>query len=128
MSIPYLLYRFSDFQKALTRRKEDTVKGKYAKATINKYLKALLDDGFMEIKLSKEYRFKPLYHITKEGQLAFLEMRLTDTIETLASVESLTAVLLSKPNILEEWRKATQTAIRGIAKAEDLPLEENIQH
>jgi len=76
------------------RRKEDTIKGKYAKATVNKYLKALLDDGLMEIKLSIEYRFKPVYHITEEGQLAFLEMSLSDTIETLGSVESLTAVLL----------------------------------
>lgn len=38
----------------------------------------------------------------------------------------LTTVLLSKPDILEEWRKATQTVIRGIAKAEELSLEEKV--
>ena len=117
-------YRFSDFEKALMRRKEDTVKGKYAKATISKYLKTLLDKGLMEMNLNREYR-KVLYRITEEGQLALLEKSLNETIERLASLESITTVLISKPEILEEWRNTTQTIIRGITKAEDLPLEEN---
>lgn len=119
-------YRFSDFEKALMRRKEDTVKGKYAKATISKYLKTLLDKGLMEMNLNREYR-KVLYRITEEGQLALLEKSLNETIERLASLESITTVLISKPEILEEWRNTTQTIIRGITKAEDLPLEEKIE-
>jgi DNA-binding PadR family transcriptional regulator len=120
-------HRFGYFENELMRRIGST-KGKYAKATIIKYLNILIDDGLMEVKPgSREQRFRPVYRITEKGILSVLTNGIIVIRRNLEGLETLIACLLSNSEILDEWRETTRAVIRGIAMTEGLSFEQKVQ-
>jgi DNA-binding PadR family transcriptional regulator len=120
--------RHGDFLKALMRTPNETAKGKFAKATIMKYLNQLINDGLIEVKLSsKQTNAHKIYFITPKGQLAILEDNTKCIRTNLENLERATQSLLSNPEILDEWRKTTQAVVRGITKTDGLSVGEILE-
>jgi hypothetical protein len=127
---------FGDFMEALWHRPElnettgkTELKGRFAKATIIKYLNHVIDEGLIEEKLSvgKPKHRGRTYQITPKGMLAIFGNN-TDNIRlSIESLSTLTTFLLSKPDILDEWHKTTRAVVQGIAKTEKLSLEEILE-
>jgi DNA-binding PadR family transcriptional regulator len=103
--------------------------GRHAKATVVKYLHRLIDEGLIEETLSigKQRPRRRVYHITDKGMLAIFSSNTEAIRRSLESLEVLTTFLLSKPKILDEWRKSTRAVVRGIAETKGLSLEEILE-
>lgn len=67
------------------------------------------------------------YSLTEEGKMEYLRIAFVSIEENLKVIDRIISQTLSEPQKLEEWHEKIQTAIRDVAKAEELTLEEKIQ-
>lgn len=108
MAISRTELRFSDVIEAL--------KGKHSRATVNRYLRELVDDGLMmEKPASSKERFRPRYFITPKGRKHILLHSLESINDNLKNIQNVISFISTQDKI-EEWKKGENQFFDEIIK------------